>query len=255
MTNHPKKIKTAENIFTIIETIEALDQPTCSELSEHVELSVSSLYNYLKTLEEHGYVLEHDSRYRLSLKFLRKGRTVRNSYPVMHAATEPIDILSKVIDEYISLFVKERKSAVMIHEANSHHAVETPAPFLGEPFDLAKTPQGKVMLAYMSDSATDAILSKLENDAAKERLRTELEGIRTDGVCVDEGETHENIWAVAAPVNVGGEIYGSLMISTVLHRTDTRRTGQELPNLLIQTVKEIEHRLSRYDFDDLYANW
>ncbi len=254
MTQQPNNIKTAENVFTIIETVETLDRPTCSELSDHIELSVSSLYNYLKTLEAHGYVLENDGRYRLSLKFLRKGRTIRNSYPVMHAATEPIDILSKVIDEYISLFVKERKSAVMIHEANSHHAVETPAPFLGEPFHLAKSPQGKVILAYMSDPVADGILAELGDDAERDRTRTELDRIRTDGVCVDDGNTHENIWAVAAPVNVGGEIHGSLMISTVLHRIDTRRTGGELPNLLVQTVKEIEHRLSGYDFDHLYAN-
>jgi DNA-binding IclR family transcriptional regulator len=88
-----------------------------------------------------------------------------------------------------------------------------------------------------------------------ERLETELEDIRERGLAVDEGQSHDNIWAVAAPVKVGDEIYGSLLISTVLHRLDERRANQELPNLLVQTVKEVEHRLSRYDFDDLYSNW
>jgi DNA-binding IclR family transcriptional regulator len=255
MSKQSKKIKTAENIFTIIEKIEELDQPTCSELDAHVELSVSSIYNYLQTLEGTGYVIENDGHYRLSLKFLQKGRTVRNSYPIMHAATQPIDILSKMIDEYISLFVKEKRSIVMIHEANSHHAVHTPAPFLGEPFHPAETPQGKVILAHTSESFRDDIISAMDIDQdGAEQLRTELSEIRREGVSVDRGHSHENIWAIAAPVTVGGEIYGSLLISTVLHRLDERR-AKELPELLRQTVKEIEHRLSRYDFDDLYSNW
>ncbi|WP_136601520.1 IclR family transcriptional regulator [Salinigranum halophilum] len=254
MAPHTKKIKTAENIFTIIQKIAELDRPTCSELSDHVELSVSSIYNYLKTLEEHGYIVEKDSRYRLGLQFLQKGRTARNSYPIMHAATEPVDIISKLIDQYISVFVLEGRSAVMIHEANSHHAVETPAPFLGEPFHLGKVPQGKVMLAYLSDSVRADVLSDLGSETEAGRVRSELEAIRTEGVCVDEGLSHENIWAVAAPVKVGDEIYGSLMISTVLHRIDAQQARQELPNLLVQTVKEVEHRLSRYDFDGLFSS-
>jgi DNA-binding IclR family transcriptional regulator len=256
MSQQYKNIKTAENVFTIIEKIEELDQPTCSELTAHVGLSASSVYNYLKTLEEWGYVIRNDGRYRLTLKFLQKGRAVRNSYPIMHAATEPIDILSKVIDEYISVFVKEGVHAVMIHEANSHHAVHVPPPFLGEPFHLGKVPQGKVILSQMPESDRRDILSGNGlNSETTERLETELEDIRERGLAVDEGQSHENIWAVAAPVKVGDEIYGSLLISTVLHRLDERRANRELPNLLVQTVKEVEHRLSRYDFDDLYSNW
>lgn len=252
MPHQPKKIKTAENIFTIIGKIEELDQPTCSELTDHVGLSTSSVYNYLTTLEEYGYVIGNDGRYRLGLKFLQKGRAVRNSYPIMHAATEPIDILAKTIDEYLSVFVKERKSAVMIHEANSHHAVRVPAPFLGEYFDLTKTPQGKVILAHLPDSIREELVSSVEFE---EQLQEELTDIRNDGICIDDGQAHDNIWAAAAPVKSDGEVHGSLMISTVRHRLDPRRASQELPALLTQTVKEVEHRLSRYDFDDLYSNW
>lgn len=254
MTHHPKNIKTAENIFTIIEKIEQLDQPTCSELAGHVDLSVSSVYNYLKTLEERGYIVGNDGRYRLSLKFLQKGRAVRNSYPIMHAATEPIDILAKTIDEYISVFVRERNRVVMIHEANSHHAVHVPPPFLGTPFPLAGTAQGKVILASMTESQRNEAIPSLGLDAeTTEQLRTELETIREEGVAVDEEQSHDNIWAIAAPVKVGDEIYGSILISTVLHRLDEQRANTELPVLLIQTVKEIQHRLSKYDFDDLYS--
>ncbi len=253
MSQQHTNIKTAENIFTMIEKIEELDQPTCSELSEHVDLSVSSVYNYLNTLVDSGYIVESDGRYRLSLKFLQKGRSIRNSYPIMHAAVEPVDILAKSIDEYISVFVKEERSVVMIYEGNSHHAVHVPGPFLGEPFHLAKSPQGKVVLAHTSESLRRDILdrSDLEEEAIR-RVEDQIEVIRNEGILVDAGETHDNIWGVAAPVEVDDEIYGSLLISTVLHRLDDQRAQQELPALLRQTAKEVEHRLSRYDFDDLY---
>jgi DNA-binding IclR family transcriptional regulator len=221
-------------------------------LTDHVSLSTISVYNYLTTLEEYGYIIGNDGRYRLGLKFLRKGRVVRNSYPIMHAATEPIDILAKTIDEYLSVFVREHRSAVMIHEANSHHAVQVPAPFLGESFDLTKTPQGKVILAHLPDPMREELVSSVEFD---EQLREELTDIRNEGICIDDGQAHDNIWAAAAPVRSGDEIHGSLLISTVRHRLDPQRANQELPALLMQTVKEVEHRLSGYDFDDLHSHW
>lgn len=251
-----KKVKTAGNVFTIVETIEALGQTTCSKLADEVDLSVSSVYNYLRTLEDEGYVVETDGEYRLSLRFLQKGRAVRNSFPIMHAAVEPLDVLAKAIDEYLSVFVQERGRAVMIHEVNSHHSVQVPAPFLGEPFQLTKTPQGRTILAHMPDSFQRGVISEagLDEQAAEREYR-KLERIRDEKIDVDEGQAHENIWAVAAPVVVEDELYGSIMISTVRHRLDEQRARHELPALLRQTVREVEHRLSRYDFDNLYSPW
>lgn len=256
MVGQYKKIKTAENIFTIIKRIDKLDQPTCSMLSEEVDLSMSSIYNYLKTLEGLGYVIEQDGRYRLSLQFLQHGRRIRNSYPIMRAATEPVDILANLIDEYISVFVKEQRRVVMIHEANSSHAVRTPSPFLGEPFHLVNTPQGRVMLAHTDESFQQEVIAEhAPEQVSIDTLHEELQSIRAEGYNVDRGRSHENIWAVAAPVTVGGELHGALMISTVLHRFDEQQEKEELQALLLQTVKEVEHRLSRYDFDDIYENW
>lgn len=256
MPSQRKTVKTAENVFTIIEKIALLDQPDCSELVDHVDLSVSTVYNYMNTLENEGYVIKTDGRYRLSLKFLKLGRTVRNFYPIMHAAVEPVDVLSKIIDEYISVFVKEGPKVVMIHEANSHHAVEVPAPFLGEPFHLARSPQGKVILAHMSDDEQREVIDGMEIDAGEvEQLRAELDAIEEGRFSIDEGEAHDNIWAVAAPVKAEGRIHGSITISTVQHRLDEQRANDELPKLLEQTVNEIEHRLSVYDFTDIYSTW
>ncbi|MFC6719785.1 IclR family transcriptional regulator [Natrialbaceae archaeon GCM10025810] len=255
MGSQYKRVKTAENIFTIIETIAALDQPTCSELAEHVDLSISSVYNYLKTLENGGFVIENGGRYRLSLKFLQLGREIRNSYPIMHAAVEPVDILAKAIDEYISVFVREGEKAVMVYEANSHHAVQVPTPFLGEPFHLARTPQGKVILAHMPDTYKRKITTLSSDEPIDEELKAELETIRAEGVWIDSGQTHEKIWAVAAPVEADGEIHGSLMISTVRHRITDQRAKEELPAMLDQTVREVEHRLSQYNFANLSSPW
>ncbi|ELY50893.1 IclR family transcriptional regulator [Natronolimnohabitans innermongolicus] len=256
MVTQNKGIKTAQNSFAIVEAIVEGDQPTCTELSEEVDLSVSSVYNYLKTLKEEGYVVENDGRYRLSLKFLKYGRMIRNSYPLMHAAIKPIDLLAKAIDEYLSLFVRENYSAVMIHEANSRFAVEVPTRFLGEPFHLTRSPQGKVILAHMPDEFRRDVFEAEElGSRRRDELEAELETIANQRHLVDDGQTHENIWAIAAPVRTGDELYGSLMISTIRHRLDDRRARTELPDLLDRTVQEVEHRLAKYDFDDLYSTW
>ncbi len=256
MSTQTRSIKTAQNIFAILESIAERNQPTCTELSEDIDLSVSSIYNYLKTLENEGYIVENDGRYRLSLTFLKYGRMVRNSYPVMHAAIEPVDLLAKAIDEYLSVFVREKHSAVMIHEANSYFAVETPTRFLGEPFHLTRSPQGKVILAHMPDEFRRNILEMDDLDTQRrDELEQELEAITNQRLLVDDGQTHENIWAVAAPVRTGSEIYGSLMISTIRHRLVDQQARTELSDLLDRTVQEVEHRLAKYDFDDLYTTW
>ena len=165
-------------------------------------------------------------------------------------------MLSKAIEEYLSVFVREKHSAVMIYEANSHFAVETPTRFLGEPFHLTRSPQGKVILAYMPDEFRRDVLKTDNLDTQRrDELERELETITNQRLLVDDGQTHENIWAVAAPVMTGGEIYGSIMISTIRHRLDDQRARTELPDLLERTVREVEHRLAKYDFDDLYTTW
>jgi DNA-binding IclR family transcriptional regulator len=111
-------------------------------------------------------------------------------------------------------------------------------------------------LAHTAESFQQEVIAESGDEQVSiEALHEELQSIRAEGYTVDRGQSHENIWAVAAPVMIGGELHGALMISTVLHRFDEQRGKDELRRLLLQTVKEIEHRLSRYDFDDIYANW
>lgn len=51
-----RSIKTAVRVFELIEIIQELDGATLTELSEHVDMADSTLYEYLTTLVQLGYL-------------------------------------------------------------------------------------------------------------------------------------------------------------------------------------------------------
>jgi DNA-binding IclR family transcriptional regulator len=72
------RVKTARTTFRILEAIKARDGGTVTELTEEFDLSKSSIYNYLKTLEHEGYVIREGDTYRIGLRMLDLGGYARH---------------------------------------------------------------------------------------------------------------------------------------------------------------------------------
>ncbi len=59
----------------------------CSELCDELDASKGTVHTYLATLEAEGLVAKDDGRYRLGLRLVTMGETVRNETPLYRRAS------------------------------------------------------------------------------------------------------------------------------------------------------------------------
>jgi DNA-binding IclR family transcriptional regulator len=79
LANTPsRQVKSARTAFELIYRLQALGGATPAQLTEELNLSKSSVHNYLATLEMEGYVVNDGGTYRLGLRFLTHGVAAKN---------------------------------------------------------------------------------------------------------------------------------------------------------------------------------
>lgn len=77
-----RHVKSVQTGFQIVEIIQKQDGASISELTDQLDVSKSTVHNYLSTLESLGYVVNHDESYRIGLRFLTHGMAARNSLEI-----------------------------------------------------------------------------------------------------------------------------------------------------------------------------
>lgn len=74
----PRTLKTVLKATEMVDTLMQLDGAGVTELAQSLDISKSSAYTYLKTLERSEFVTKTGDEYHLSYNFLVFGEYVRN---------------------------------------------------------------------------------------------------------------------------------------------------------------------------------
>jgi DNA-binding IclR family transcriptional regulator len=166
------------------------------ELGALLETPLSTVYRYLRTLTEFGFVERTESGFRLGPRLLLTGgATVTSEQLIRHA--DPI--LRMLVAEAGETAVIARRvglSAVCLHEVQSTHALRvTCEP--GSATPLVAGAIAKVLLAYAPDEIQDEVLATASRAGA---LRRDLATVRADGIARSEGEQFSGTVAMAVPI-------------------------------------------------------
>ncbi len=122
--------------------------------------------------------------------------------------------------ETVNLAVLDDNMAVYIEILESNHAFKISAQIGGRDYPHC-TSLGKAILAFLPDQEVEAIaaatgLPRLTDRTITsiERLREELEVIRTRGYSIDDGENEEGARCIGAPIfNRRGQVVAAISIS------------------------------------------
>ncbi len=245
-----RRIKTAARVFELIELIQDLDGATFTELSDHVEVSDSTLYNYLETLSHIGYLSEDDGEYELSLQFLDRGVHAQNRFPVLSKSRSNLKQLADETESAVWLLVEEHGKAVYLAQELGERSIETHER-LGKHEYMHCLASGKAMLAFSPEEHVQWVVDKhglpqktSESISSMEELETELELVRERGYAVNEHETAHGVSAVAAPIVVDDEVHGAIAIAEPTARIEQNTYRQELVDLVTTATNEIELKLA-----------
>ena len=223
-----------------------------SEIAQLTRLNTSTTHRLLGSLAANGLVqqVSGSRRYALGPHILRLAYIASGHVNVQEAALPVMRRLRDASDETVGLhLLRADNRRVVVDQVESHKPLRRTYTELGQPIPLHQGAPGKVLLAFLSPEAREAVLAgPLEAATAvtptdAQILGQELVLIRERGYALSFGERVTDIHTVAAPVaNHTGEVIAALSITGPTVRMPRDRL-EELAQLAIAAGQELSRQL------------
>ncbi|WP_233204132.1 IclR family transcriptional regulator [Halegenticoccus soli] len=242
---HP--IKSSRTTFRIVEALKELDGAGITEVANHLNLSKSSVHNYLDTLRHEGYVMKHGQQYHVGLKFLELGAYARRRRKLFEISKPEVERLADETGEVVNLLVEEQGKGIYLCREKGTKAVKLDTS-TGMFVHLHQTAFGKAIMAYMDREQVESIIdrhglpARTDNTITdRKELFEELNRIHEQGYALDMEEYLDGLQGVAVPIlNNGTTVEGAISIAGPSCRMRGERLEETLPRKIQNAVNVIE---------------
>lgn len=242
-----------ERTFEIVEHLAVVEETGVTELADQLGIPKTTAHSYLKTLENTGYAINENGRYRLSLRILLHAGQLRHSFSLFQTGRSEVDRLARETGEAVNLGVHEDGERVIIYGSEGENAIWDDVP-VGSRTPLNLTAMGKAMLAFRSDEFVEDFIQEYglaktteHSITDEERLFEDLEATRRRGYSI-EGEEHiVGVRAFGVPVRESdSKVIGAMSIAGPNSRLASRETEEKLVERLKEAVNIVELQLDQY---------
>ncbi|HUQ78105.1 MAG TPA: IclR family transcriptional regulator [Patescibacteria group bacterium] len=189
----------------VLLTIADRGEIRADELSVLLETPVSTVYRYLRTLSDFGFVDRHGAGYRLGPRLIIGSGGNVTAEELIRTADPVLQLLAEETGETAVIVRRIGMSAVCLHEVPSAQPLRvTIAPTTVMP--LPSGAFGKALLAFAPDDVLDEVLGQdlpsrpRDRDPDPDRLRADLAEIVASGVARSVGEVISGSVAIAVPL-------------------------------------------------------
>ncbi len=219
-----------------------------TELTELLSINKSTLFNLLRTLEGHGYIVQspQTKRYRLGLRFLDRAALVTDYADVSRVAPPFLDELRDKVEENVHLGVLEDGQVVYLYRAQGPHTLSVNSR-LGMRVPAHATSMGKVILAYRSENEIKSVIAKYGLHACTPNTITELpvfeeclREVKMRGYATDAEEHHLGSECIAAPIF---DLHHQVIAAVSVSIPSVRMTGSR-PSHIIRHLTETARLIS-----------
>jgi IclR family transcriptional regulator, KDG regulon repressor len=207
--------------LSILETLgRARSHLGVTALADSLGTTKSRIHRHLQTLVQLGYIAQSPvtERYRLGSRLIELGNAAAHASDIASVAAQPMRTLRDALDQAVILGQIEDEGIRILTTISGKMAVEVgvrPGSILG----FNTSAQGKMALAFMSDSVRERILAKPLTGETPHSicdlsvLREHLDSIRTRGWADAPNEAAMGLNALSFPLlGASGELVGSLAI-------------------------------------------
>jgi DNA-binding IclR family transcriptional regulator len=239
-------VKTTEKSLRLIDQVRALEGARIHELESELDMTKGAIHNHLSTLRKHGYIVQEDNEYQLSLQFLTIGGHVRTNTPLYRKGRAKAIQLADDTGMLVNLLTEEDGQGVYLYQARGSYAVNLDT-HVGYRIHLHNIAVGKAILAHLPEERTEEIIDRwglpkaTENTITdKEELLEELESVRTQGYAIDHEERTEGLACIGAPIRVNGDVLGAISISAPTGRLGDGNFDDEIISEVVSAANELE---------------
>ena len=244
-----KRVKAVERSYRVVGILRENGTMRVKDVAAELDIPTSTAHVHLKTLESIGYVVRAERGYKLGLRYLHDGCTIRSSMSVYAIARSEVDALAKATGEVANLGVEEAGQRVLLYQSEGSDAVYDNAS-IGEYTNMHWTALGKAILAELPRERVTEIVDKYgllvetsNTIATRESLFDELKRIREQGYALEDEERRNGIRSIAVPIEAENRILGSLSLSGPKERFNDEHISEELlPELKNRkNIVEVKH--------------
>jgi IclR family transcriptional regulator, acetate operon repressor len=186
----------------VLLTIADRGEIKADELGTLLDTPVSTIYRYLRTLTEFGFVDRTGSGYRLGQRLVIGGGAHVSSEELIRLADPILRSLVEATGETAVLSRRIGLSAVCLHEVPSTQALRVEIE-VGAAMPLHVGAIARVLLAFAPPDVLDELLKEpfpAHIHIRRKELRKELAQIATTGIARSEGEPIPSTVTIAVPI-------------------------------------------------------
>lgn len=213
-----------------------------TEISHKVGLNKSTVFRLLASLERKGFLQRNaeNEKYRLGFRLWElSAHMSRVDDPAVMLLPE-MERLRDLLDETVSLYVRDGKERVRIQAVESQQAIRRVAP-IGSRLPLSVGASSKILVAYADPETQKMILNDLTwpSRSEKEEFMLQLLHIQQTGYATSVEEREVGTSAIAAPIkNRSGKLVAALAISGPVGRLTLEKMKEVAP-LVIQYAEKM----------------
>ena len=221
-----------------------------SEIARSTGISKAVTHRILTTFVECGLLLYEPStrRYLLGPAAATLGARALDVSPLRRVARSALEDLQRATGETATVTGRLPGGRVYLDQVESTQEIKMTVE-LGRRFELYSGSSGRIILAYLSESEQEDVLSrqltrltgKTITDPAA--LRAVLQEARERGVCRSTGERQEGAASIAAPVfGADGTVVGSLSVCGPSYRM-TDEAFDRYEDALVEAAQRVSRAL------------
>jgi DNA-binding IclR family transcriptional regulator len=241
-------IQVLERAFSLLDLLAASDEPlSLKQISERSGLHPSTAHRILNDLTIGRFVERPQAgTYRLGMRLLELGNTVKERLDVREAALAPMRDLHKLTHQAVNLSLRQGDEIVYIERAYSERSGMQVVRAVGGRAPLHLTSVGKLFLAHddparvRAYAARTGLAGHTRNSITElGKLERELSQVRATGIARDDEELELGVRCIAAGIHDDqGRLIAGLSISAPTDRLDegwverVRNTARQISDAL-----------------------
>jgi DNA-binding IclR family transcriptional regulator len=211
-------IQSVDRAIRVLTALQGARRMSLSELSARLDLAPSTTHGIVRTLVEHGMVVQErgSSRYQLGPAVLRLGNVYLDTLELRSKAIPWAEDLARRTGLAVRTGVLLIDDVVIIHHEPRPDGSRQ-MPEVGIVIPAHASALGKAMLAFLPDEAERLLkegeLRSMTGETltAPDDVRRQLEKIRTTGIAREQDEAVLGESAVASPVfDSWGDVVGAI---------------------------------------------
>lgn len=232
----------------ILETMASRNRGyTITEMARLCDLPVSTTNVLLHSLKECGYLERSlNGGFSLTMKLFTEGNKIINEIRLHEVANPQLERLATLTDLTVSLVIPDKYELIYISVIQGSGDIQVQAR-VGQRRYFHQAATGKAILAFFPEERTKEFADATGLPSATEHtitsyrsLSRELQRVRAQGYAIDNEESGNNLWGIAAPIfDHHGNVAGALgLAGTVLDM-------QKDMNILSHEIKKSAQEVSK----------